>query len=108
MATGKLGATNLIGAANTIIYSAPVSTLATVNLNLCNRTAGNVLIRVAVLDGAIGTLATADYIEYDTTLSANGVIERTGIVVANGNSIMVYSDTSNVSATCWGFEDSSV
>jgi len=105
MATGRLGALNLVGAANTILYSAPASTLATVNLNICNRTAANVLIRVAVLTGAIGTLATADYIEYDVILSANGVLERTGIVVSNGNSIMVYSDTSNVSATCWGFED---
>jgi len=108
MATGKLGAENLVGSADTILYSAPLSTLATVNLNMCNRTASSVLIRIAVLDGAIGTLATADYIEYDTILSANGVIERTGIVVSNGNSIMVYSDTSNVSATCWGFEDATV
>jgi len=107
MATGRLGAANLVGAANTILYTAPATTLATVNVNICNRTASTVLVRVAVLSGAIGTLTTADYIEYDVILSANGVLERTGIVVSNGNSIMVYSDTSNVSATCWGFEDAS-
>jgi len=105
MATGKLGAVDLAATTDTILYTAPVAGLATVNLNMCNRGAVNVKIRIAILDGAIGTLTNADYVEFDLNLAAKGVIERTGLVVSNGASIMVYSDSIDVSAVCWGFEE---
>jgi len=105
MATGKLGAEDLAATTNTVLYSAPASTLATLNLSICNRGAVNVKVRIAILDGAIGTLTDADYIEYDLNLAAQGVVERTGIVVSNLASVMIYSDTANVSAVCWGFEE---
>lgn len=108
MATGKLGAVNLTAAVNTLVYTVPIGKLATINLNICNRNTVNSIINVAVLDSNLASLTNADYIEYNLSLLPNGVIERTGIVLNEGQSIMVYSSITNISATCWGFEDNNV
>ena len=106
MASGRLGAADLAATTNTAIYTVPASTVATVNVNVCNRNAANVEVRVALLDGAIGTLVNEDYIEYDTPIQLNEVLERTGIVMSVGQTIVVYSDTANVTAQVWGWEES--
>ena len=105
MATGRLGAADLSATTNTSIYTCPASTIATVNVSICNRSASAVVVRLANLDGAIGTLANEDYIEYGITIPANGVLERTGIVMAASGLIMAYSDTANVSVQVWGIEE---
>ncbi|GAG20099.1 unnamed protein product, partial [marine sediment metagenome] len=43
------------------------------------------------------TLDDADYLEYDVTIRANGLIIRSGIELAPTQSLVGYSDTSNVS-----------
>lgn len=108
MATGRLGAVDLIGGVMTSLYTVPTNTLSTLNLNICNRNATQISARIAVIDGALGSLSNADYIEYDTAIYANGVLERTGIVLQAGHTLVVMTDISNVSAVCWGFEDSTV
>lgn len=108
MATGKLGSVDINAITMTELYTTPVNINTVTNINICNRNAVAIKIRIVIIDGAIGTFTNADYIEYDLTLSANGVIERTGIVLAAGNTIGIYSDTSNVSAVCWGYEDSTL
>jgi hypothetical protein len=105
MASGRLGAADLTAALNTSIYTVPASTVATVNINVCNRNSTDVTIRLAHLDGAIGTLSNEDYIEYDVTILAYGILERTGIVMAETHSIMAYSPNSNVSVVIWGWEE---
>lgn len=108
MATGRLGAVDLAAGIMTTLYSVPANTLATVNVNICNRNATQVSIRVALINGTVGSLSNADYIEYDTLTLGHGVIERTGIVLQAGYTLAIRSDVSNVSASCWGFEDSTV
>jgi hypothetical protein len=105
MSSGRLGAEDLLAATNTLIYTGPTDTIATVSVNICNRNSDIVAIRLAVLDGAIGTLANEDYIEYDTDLNANGVLERTGLVIAATQTIVAYSDTANVSVQVYGWEE---
>lgn len=108
MATGKLASIDIAAVTMTALYTTPVNINTVTNVNICNRNAVAIKIRMVIVDGAVGTFTNADYIEYDLTLSANSVIERTGIVLSAGNSIGVYSDTSNVSAVCWGYEDSTL
>jgi hypothetical protein len=48
----------------------------------------------------------AEYIEYDSTLLANGVLERTGIVVDAGKLIVVYASAADVSCVVMGIETS--
>lgn len=105
MASGRLGAVDISATTNTSLYVVPASTVATVNVSIANRNASAVVIRLAHLNGAIGTLANEDYIEYDVTIPANGVLERSGIVMATTHSLVGYSDTANVSFQVWGWEE---
>jgi hypothetical protein len=105
MSSGRLGAVDILATTNTAIYSVPSGKVATVNINVCNRNAAEIAIRLAVLDGAIGTLANEDYIEYDVPMFDNGVLERTGIVISDGQTVVAYSDTANVSVQVWGWEE---
>ena len=105
MASGRLGAVDLAITTNTSVYAVPASTVATVNISVCNRNAVSIKIRLMHLDGAIGTLAVEDYLEYDEVVEANGVLERTAIVMAATHVIGAYSDTANVTVQVHGWED---
>ncbi len=106
MASGRLGAASLAATTNTSIYTVPASTVAVVSINVVNRNASAVVIRLMHLNGAIGTLAVEDYIEFDITIPANGILERTGIVMTATHVIGAFSDTANVTVQVWGMERS--
>jgi hypothetical protein len=105
MPYGRLGAVDLAATTNTAVYTCPAGYSVTVNVNVCNRNGSAINIRLMVLDGAIGTLADEDYIEYDFPIPANGVLERTGIVLTEGQVIGAYSDTADVTVQVWGIEE---
>jgi hypothetical protein len=96
MATGRLGASDLAAASDTVVYTCPASTFAVVTLSLCNRGGSSTAVRVAVSTSSSPTAA--EYIEYDSTLLANAVLERTGIVLDAGKNLVVRSGSLNVSA----------
>jgi hypothetical protein len=105
MSSGRLGALDLIAVTDTLLYTVPAGKVATVNLSMCNRNDFKVDIRAALVDGLLIDLADEDYFEYDSTLCDTQPLERSGIVMGAGQSIIVYSDTSNVSAVLWGWEE---
>ncbi len=104
MASGRLGAADLSPSTNTVIYTVPASTVAIVNVNVCNRNSVPATVRLMHLDGAIGTLANEDYIEYSVIIPANGVLERTGIVMAATHVIGAFSFQSGVTVQVHGIE----
>jgi hypothetical protein len=107
MATGRLGIANITSTADTTIYTVPSSTFAVVSVSICNRNSTTAAtIRVAIASSA--TPAVGEYIEYDTSLVASGVVERTGLVMDAGKILVVQisSASPTVSVVAMGIETS--
>ena len=102
---GRLGASALAATTNTSTYSVPASRKATVTISFCNRTAGALTIRLAHVDGAIGVVADEDYLEYGSTVPANGVLERSGITMTATHTLLTYASATGISAVVSGIEE---
>ena len=107
MATGRLGTANITTTANTTIYTVPSSTFSVISVNVVNRSSSAAAsIRIAISSSA--TPGADEYIEYDSSLVANGVLERTGLVL-DANKLLVVqvsSATPSVSVVAYGIETS--
>lgn len=95
-----LGGQALAAASDITVYTVPASRKATVTVNLCNRSTATA-VRLALVDGVLGTR----YIEYDTPLGDNGVIERDRITLGAGQSILMRATSANVEGVVWGVEE---
>ena len=105
MASGILGQAALSATTNTTVYTVPASTLAVANINVVNRSsAATATIRVAL--AATATPQNSEWIEYDSVIPANGVLERTGIAVDATKRVVVYASTANCSVNVYGLEQS--
>jgi len=100
--SGRLGKANLAANTNTDLYTVPADTIATANINLCNRTDSEITARIAIRNGDLGD---ADYLEYDTSIPAHGVLERSGMVMSAGETIVAYASAAGVSVRVHGFEE---
>lgn len=103
--TGRIGAADLSAGTHTTIFTVPTGEPGTVKVTVavCNRNdKDSVKIRLAVLDGAIGTLSDEDYIEYNVEIKPNGVLQRQGLLMAVGDVLGAYSNRSNVTVQAWG------
>jgi len=100
--SGRLSKANLAVNTNTELYTVPFSRITTANITLCNRTGAAIPVRIAVRSG---TLNNADYIEYDTPIPAHGVLERSGIVMSAGETIVAYASAAGISIRVHGFEE---
>jgi hypothetical protein len=103
MANGVLGRVSLASTTLTTVYTVPIGQLAYANVNVTNRTGASAAVRIALAQTAAAPLA-SEYIEYDSFVAPNGVLERTGIVLDAGWSIVAYSDKANVSVQAYGIE----
>jgi hypothetical protein len=107
MATGRLGTANITTTSATTVYTVPAATFSVVSVNIVNRSSSAAaLIRLAVSSSA--TPGADEWIEFDSSLVANGVLERTGIVIDTGKLIVVQTSTSTptLSVVVYGIETS--
>ena len=104
MASGILGQTDITSTnTDTSIYTVPASKTASLTLSLVNRGSASAAIRVGLCES--GTIGNAEFIEYETILPPKGVLERTGIVMQATKQLVVRTDTANISASAYGFEE---
>ena len=102
MASGVYGKSDLTATTWTEIVAPPASGVKVTTLNVVNRTDQNRKIRVAL--SADTTVTDEEYIEYNVTLPANGVLERTGIVCSASNGLYVWADGASVTAVAYGMD----
>jgi len=112
MAARRFGALDLQTTTYTLLMSGATGFDSTVNVRFTNRNSSPVKVRLALVDEPSGTalanLSDEDYLEFDIEIRANGVLENTGLAVPEDFSLVVRTDTTDVSVTAYGFEEQKV
>lgn len=106
MANGRLGASALSAASNTTVYTCPVDTFAVVTVNITNRNSQARNVRLAL--STSGSPGNAEWLEFDTEVIGNGVLERTGIVMAATQQIVAFANSTDINVVVYGIETSTV
>ena len=91
-------------AATTLTSVHTVTTGGTFNVEMCNRTSSAVTVRIAIINGAPGSVADKDYIEYGATVPANEVLIRSAEAVPASWQICGYASATGISMTVCGIE----
>ena len=86
----------------TTLVTGPTSGVV-VNLSICNESGSDDTTYVAVVPNG-STRGSQHNIEGGTTVTSKTVIERTGIVLASGDTIQIYSGGGNLSFVAWGVD----
>ena len=105
MAIGYLGKTKLAANMNTAVYSVPAGKFTTANVAMCNIGDASAKIRLAIVDGAAADLADEDYIEYGVDIPAGGVLERTGLTLSAGETVVAWADKNTIVVRVHGYEE---
>lgn len=103
MATGTLGQAAPVAATLTTVYTVPATKVGTFNVSIANRTGYAIPVRLAI--AATATPTTAEYIEYDSIIPGNGVLERGGIVANAAENVVVYASVAGLSVSVYGYEE---
>lgn len=101
MSSGILGSYDLIAGVSQAIYVSDKTGGTVLTVNLCNRNSFSTTIRVAISSSQTSPLS-SDWIEYDTPLPANAVLERSALIIPPGKYLVVRSVFGGISAVCWG------
>ena len=108
MANGILGSAALPSADYTGVYLVPENTFAVVTVSMVNKnssTSARVRLAVAKTDPLGATIPAADdYLEYETEILPNGVLERTGLVIDASRQIYAYSSNTDTAVMVYGIE----
>ena len=102
MASGILGQAAPAATTNTTVYTVPASTLAVVNISVVNRGGSAATVRVAL--SAAATPNDDEWIEYNTSVGATSVLERTGVVLDETKNVVVYASSADTSVSVYGLE----
>lgn len=96
MASKKLGSYISVANTDTTLFTVATGKAVVFNVNVCNTTATACTVRISI---------GGDAIEYDTPLSANGVLERTGLIAEASEVISVRASIAGVIFRAYGMEE---
>jgi hypothetical protein len=108
MAKGTLGAATYLSDTNAhVVYTVPAGKVAVVTLNVCNRETSATAVTIGIeRTGSSGTLTNGEYIEYETSVIGHSVMERSGILLSTGDSIVAKANVANtIDVNIWGIEE---
>ena len=103
MSTGRLGTADLSATTDTTVYTVPASSIGAFTVSMCNRTGSAILVRLSL--AASGTPAASEAIEFDSIVPANGVLERTGLVLEAGRLVVARASAVGISVNVYGYEE---
>ena len=96
--TGLVAASLPTPRENTSIYTVPAGEEALVSLFVANQGPSPARFRVAISDEGAGTTITSDqYLEYNRDIVPRTSYQRTNLKIRGGQSVVVFTDTANVS-----------
>ncbi len=95
MSDGFLGKALSIANTPVIVYTTPTNVGYTnVSFNCVNVSSIPTVMSIAITPAGAATYG--DYIEYEITIPANGVLERTCLLTNSGENIILIADSANV------------
>lgn len=103
MATGVLGQAAPAATTNTTVYTVPAATVAVATVSIANTTISPIAVRLAVASS--GTPTASEFVEYDTVIAANGVLERSGIVMNASEAVVVFASAAGLAVSVYGYEE---
>lgn len=101
MASGTLGQASLAATTNTTVYTVG-ATPSVFNVSMTNSSGIPVAVNLAIATSA--TPSAAEYLEYQTVIPGNGVLERGGLVATSGKLVVAYATNAGVSVNVYGYE----
>lgn len=92
----------------TALYVSGTDVDTTGNIRIVNRNPVTINVSIAIVAApdsstAIAALTPADYIEYHAPISANDILENSGIVIPPQHVVLVNASANNVNAVIYGF-----
>ena len=105
MKIGRLGVVKLAKSTNIAAYTVPAANTASCSVMVCNIGDYSAKIRLAIVDGAVADLADEDYIEYGVDIPAGGVLERTGLTLSAGETVVAWADKNTIVVRVHGYEE---
>jgi hypothetical protein len=103
MASGILGQSDLPASTLTTVYTVPSATTASFSVNILNYSSSDINVRLAIASTANPT--NSEWIEYDVSLPARGVLERTGFVAQATKRVVVLASSAGVAVSVYGYEE---
>lgn len=102
----SLGSTKPAAAIEAVAYTVPVGRRASVNVNMCNKGPQTAFVRVSIGSGV--TAGASECFEWDLPLDPAGspgnTSERSGLTLAAGDKVFVYSSNGEVAFNITGIE----
>lgn len=101
---GALASIDISAGTNTLLYANTKSLWYKIIINIVNRNEKeDVKVRLALVYGdKVSDLTNAQWLEYNTIIRANGVLERSEVSLPSGYCLVGYASKSNVSFNIYG------